>query len=161
MWVGETESDTPTCKRLFAESSHDESHLVWCTQPGLAALGHDHVTRKLGDLLQTLEWQSATNGGDVWWKRLWVGQIEGCRPSGMYFRHSLIFVPIALGYTGIQPGEAPSNCLHRATRHQLGVLRQAHAYRDPRPATIVPSSAFAGRTELAAAAVHGQGLLLQ
>ncbi|KAK3075966.1 hypothetical protein LTR53_000270 [Teratosphaeriaceae sp. CCFEE 6253] len=74
VWVGETETQTPTCKRLFAESAYDESQLVWCTQPGLAALEHDHVTKKLGDVLQTLEWQSATNGGDVWWKRLWVIQ---------------------------------------------------------------------------------------
>ncbi|KAK3651375.1 hypothetical protein LTR56_002490 [Elasticomyces elasticus] len=74
VWVGETEPEAPTCKRLFAGESHHETQLVWCTQPGLAALEHDHVTKKLGDTLQTLEWQSATNGGDVWWKRLWVIQ---------------------------------------------------------------------------------------
>ncbi|KAK5679110.1 hypothetical protein LTS10_008769 [Elasticomyces elasticus] len=74
VWVGETEPEAPSCKRLFAGESHHETQLVWCTQPGLAALEHDHVTKKLGDILQTLEWQSATNGGDVWWKRLWVIQ---------------------------------------------------------------------------------------
>ncbi|KAK1823943.1 hypothetical protein LTR12_001685 [Friedmanniomyces endolithicus] len=71
VWIGETEPDTPTCRRLFADNSYDESQLVWCTQPGLVALEHDDAARKLGNVLQALEQQSLTNGGDVRWKRLW------------------------------------------------------------------------------------------
>jgi hypothetical protein len=74
VWVGEVESEKATCRRLFGPKSQQDSQLVWCTQPGLAALGHDHVKRKLDDKLRELERQSYTNGGDVWWKRLWVIQ---------------------------------------------------------------------------------------
>ncbi|KAK4552903.1 hypothetical protein LTR86_010035 [Recurvomyces mirabilis] len=74
VWVGETEPQAPTCKRQFSASKHDDSQLVWCTQPGLAALEHDHVSKKLGDVLQQLEWASNVTHGDVWWKRLWVIQ---------------------------------------------------------------------------------------
>ncbi|TKA72089.1 hypothetical protein B0A55_08673 [Friedmanniomyces simplex] len=95
VWVGETESEMPTCRRLFADQSHDESQLVWCTQPGLAALEHDHVSKKLGDVLQLLEWQSSTNGGDVWWKRLWVIQ-EFSRAK----HHPTVYVgPHAISWT--------------------------------------------------------------
>ncbi|KAK1059434.1 hypothetical protein LTR74_012658 [Friedmanniomyces endolithicus] len=69
VWIGETKPDTPTCRRLYADNSYDESQL-----PGIAALEHDDAARKLGNVLQALEQQSLTNRGDVWWKRLWVIQ---------------------------------------------------------------------------------------
>ena len=58
VWIGETEPDTPTCRRLFADNSYDESQLLCCTQPGIAALEHDDAARKPGNVLQALEQQS-------------------------------------------------------------------------------------------------------
>ncbi|KAK0944890.1 hypothetical protein LTR29_003703 [Friedmanniomyces endolithicus] len=49
VWIGETEPDTPTCRRLFADNSYDESQLLCCTQPGIAALEHDDAARKPGN----------------------------------------------------------------------------------------------------------------
>ncbi|PPJ60563.1 hypothetical protein CBER1_08139 [Cercospora berteroae] len=73
IWIGELQSERPTCSRGFADEG--DTDLTLCVHPGLAEIEHENTVEDLRLDLQHLQEHSDTDeGADVWWRRLWCAQ---------------------------------------------------------------------------------------
>ncbi|KAK5122971.1 hypothetical protein LTR85_003537 [Meristemomyces frigidus] len=79
IWIGEIDTQRPTCKRLYPGVADEDSQLTLCARSGLAALEHGNLAAKLSERLQDMEFESSRgSAGEVWWKRLWIIQEFSC-----------------------------------------------------------------------------------